>query len=83
MVAEEGLLSAVSALCDVMRKIRDDGARETRHPPGIMVGSDIGIGRVYAQVEVFLRGLKKAEAISIACGRGLPRGRPDVICRRE
>jgi hypothetical protein len=44
VVAEEGLLSAVSTLRDVMRKIRDDGARETRHAPGIMEGSDIGIG---------------------------------------
>src|ERR1700704_2861878 len=44
VVAEEGLLSAVSTLRDVMRKIRDNGARETRHAPGIMVGSDIGIG---------------------------------------
>ena len=28
---------------------------------------DTDSGRVHAQIEVFLRGLKKAEAISIAC----------------
>jgi hypothetical protein len=31
---------------------------------------------VYAQVEVFLEGLKKPEAISIPCAGGLPRGGP-------
>src|SRR5882672_10635693 len=50
VVAEEGLLSAISALRDVMRKIRDNGARETRHPPGIIVGSDIGIGTALRMV---------------------------------
>jgi len=29
------------------------------------------VGGVHAQIEVFLRGLEKAEAISIACVRGL------------
>src|SRR6266850_5680200 len=40
-------------------------------------GSDIASARVHAQIEVFLRGLEKAEAISIACTRGLYVRRPD------
>src|SRR6266568_9666023 len=35
---------------------------------------------VHAQIEVFLSGLKKAEAISIACVRGLHSACPIVIC---
>jgi hypothetical protein len=38
--------------------------------------SDIPYQRVYAQVEVFLEGLKKPEAISILCPGGLPSERP-------
>src|SRR3989442_3634886 len=37
---------------------------------------DIAAARVYAQVEIFLQGLKKPEAISIACPGGLPSERP-------
>ena len=36
----------------------------------------MGSGGVYAQVEIFLQGLKKPEAISIACPGGLPSERP-------
>src|SRR5713226_6608049 len=39
--------------------------------------SDTPAEGVHAQIEVFLWGLKKAEAISIACARGLYVGRPD------
>src|SRR5712664_5016266 len=41
--------------------------RRLGHASYVADGSDIAPVRVHAQIEVFLRGLKKAEAISIAC----------------
>jgi hypothetical protein len=38
--------------------------------------SDIAPERAYAQVEGFVEGLEKLEAISIACAEGIHGGRP-------
>src|SRR5882762_5196635 len=77
VVAEEGLLSAVSALRDVMRKIRDNGARETRHPPGIIVGSDIGIGTALRMVSPWKKDSVRPAAPALA------RLDEDSACRDE
>src|SRR6266852_4426625 len=65
------------------------GTRHPRLPPPPPAYCDLDRGQilprrsdtpaegVHAQIEVFLWGLKKAEAISIACARGLYVGRPD------
>jgi integrase len=68
---------------NVRRSVLDDAAfekllalAESQLKPIILVAYDTGMRRVYAQVEIFLQGLKKPEAISIPWPGGLPSDRP-------